>query len=368
MYKRLHWFFRLISLLALVLTLWIGINYVLPHLLPESHKSNAEISGLLIRNQVWEGDIKITGDTLTLLGTKVTIKPGTKITVSIRHDKLNMDYLPWHLRSGINTNKDYHGVKTGEPFWDEKEKIQIHFSNLEAIGTVQQPITFKSDSEAPGSPYDFNSLKIKKGVIAFNNLSNYRRMEIGSNVTVRDSHFNNIGECAVCVHFGSPSIINNTFENTNRESIYILKSSPRITDNLFINSKGAAIRIDSHRFASPIISYNTFETPQELTLDIQSGGEVKNGVVSFNYFAGNTIASLACDTNIRISQNIILGQVKFQSPGCGASYTFGPNFWDSADLKGILNNRIINIDQNFKVLIPSIIDNIPQGVGRRNKS
>jgi len=364
MYQRLHWFFKLISLLAIVLTLWLLINYVLPKLLPVSYKSNVQISGLLVRNQVWEGDIKITGDVMTLLGTKITIKPGTKITVSINNDSSNMDYLPWHLRSGVNTEKPYHGINTGEPFWDEAEKIQIHLSSLDAVGTKQQPIIFKSDS-ANGSPYDFNTIEVKKGVIAFADLSNYRRLEIGSDVTIRNSRFFNIGECGVCIYTGSPSVINNTFENILRESIYILKASPRITDNLFINLTGAAIRIDSRRFASPIISYNTFETPQQLTIDVLSGGEVSSGVISFNYFAGNTQLNLACDSKIRISQNIILGQIRFQSPGCGGSYVFGPNHWGSSNLNGVYKSSLTNIDSNFKVVIPTILKQVPERAGRR---
>ncbi len=338
----------------------------LPKILPPEVISDSEVHGLLIRDQTWAGTIRITGDLVTGPNTTITLKPDTKILVAVDGDKNNFDFLPWHNKSGVNTDKEYRGVRHGEPFWDEGQKIQIHFNKLVAIGTKEQPITITSNS-VQGSPYDFNVLSVGSGILSQVKLSNYRRMEVGGNTAVRDSDITNTGECAVCITSGKPSIINNIFSKNLREYIWVYRSSPKISDNEFRSTQGAGIRVNPSRVGAPVVIYNSFEMPQSLALDFLGGAENQGGIISSNKFAGGTTIQIPCDSKLKIFQNSILGVVSFATGSCIGSYTFGPNYWGAQNAQTILSDQIILKEKQFKVLIPVVLQEPPSTTGKREQ-
>lgn len=362
--KSWKWFLRGLVSLVLILILFLIVNFLIPTILPTKEVSNVHIRGFIVQNQKWNGKIIIDGDLVTALGTKITITPGTVILIAIKDDKSNFDLLPWHKKGGVNTGEEYFGVKNGEPFWDEREKIQVHLSNLEALGTKDLPITITSDSSS-GSPYDINVIKVNKGILSNVRMASYRRFEIGSDVVIRESNFDNVGECAICITSGRPTLVNNVFGGSLREHIWVSKASPRITDNIFAASKGAGVRIDPGRIGIPIISYNNFEMPESVAIEVLSGDELQGGVISFNMFSGGSIIKLTCDSRIKIAQNNILARISFGGSGCADSYTFGPNYWGTLDIKTILNERIINRSPGFEVLIPTALTSPPEQAGKR---
>jgi len=361
---RMHWFFYF--LIGVIIFGWsyLFFAYGLALLLPEKRVSNTTVSGLLIRNQVWEGDITIVGDTITTPGTLITIKPGTLVKIVPTGDRFNLHYWPWLLKSGINTKEPYHGVNTNEPFWDEKTKVQIHFSRLQSIGTKEQPIYFRSAADYP-SRYDINQISVDHGIIASTMLSNYRRLEIKNDVIIRDSVLREVGECAICVRGGKVSIINNIFEQALRESVLIAGGNPRIADNLFLNLNGQGLVVDPLRIGSPQIINNVFEMPGKDALVLLTGLEKSPGEVRFNRFSGSSTIKIACDSQVKLSDNSILGMVSFIGNGCGGEYTFGPNFWGVNDVKTILQEKILNKDREFTIHIPTVLTVPPFGVGRR---
>lgn len=358
----MHWFLKLVSILAAFFIFFFFILIVLPKLLPSEYLYNTEMRGLVLQNQVWSGSIRVTGDLITSPGVTITLNPGTEVLVSAKEDKNNLDFLPWHLKTGVNTQAYYNGVFIGEPFWDESQKIQLHFSKLIALGTKEKPIKIRSDSLS-GSPYDFNVLKINSGTLKNIIASNYRRGEIGDGVVIQDSRFFDIGECALCIRHANPVIINNVFENALRENIWLDEASPKIENNLFVNQKGVGIKADVKRWGAPVILKNSFEMPQKDAIDILSGGEVDGGVIAFNLFSGNTRVKLACDSKIGFFQNSILGVIVF-SQGCGGVYTFGLNYWGIDKVSTILSDKIIKKEGKFKVIIPSVLKTPPSSVGR----
>jgi hypothetical protein len=124
---KIHWFFKVLAVFFLLSLLWALFYYGVPRIVPAQRIESGEVYGLIFSDQIWGGDIKIVGDVYSLTNNKVTLLPGTKIHVAINGDKSNLDFLPWHRKGGVNTGAPYKGVATGEPFWDESEKIQIHF-------------------------------------------------------------------------------------------------------------------------------------------------------------------------------------------------------------------------------------------------
>ncbi len=363
-FKNLHWFLKLVLAFAGVFLVF-SIVFILPKILPTRILTNSQVSGLIYQDQNWQGTITITGDTVALPNTTVNVLPGTKIVVLKQNDKSNFDFLPWHLKSGINTQGYDHGVNKNEPFWDEGQKIQVHLNRLIAIGSKELPITISSDSQTGGSPYDFNVWSFKSGVMSGVKISDYRRMEIGQDVTIRESSMEQVGECAICISRGNPSIVNNVFGSTFRESIWVNKASPRITDNNFNNLVGDGIRIKTRRAGMPVISFNDFEMPGGVALDILDGDEPNSGVVSFNKFSGNSKIGIACDSKINFVQNQISSLIYFQGNGCGGNYTFGPNYWGSKNVKTVMMEQITNKDRKFNIKIMNILSTPPQQIGPR---
>lgn len=360
---KIHWFFKVILILASLFFLWVIFYYILPKLLPAQKIKNNEVYGIILSDQIWEGEIRIVGDIFSPTNSTITVMPGTKIYVAIKGDKSNLDFLPWHQKSGVNTGEASKGVQRGEPFWDESEKIQIHLNNLVMQGDPLNPITMSSDSVDP-SPYDFNIIKINSGNITNAVFSNYRRFEAGPYVSISNSTFRETGECALCFTRGSPKVINNAFENSLRESIWIQKASPIINNNLFINLEGKGIVIDSKRLSVPEITNNVFEMPQHTAIEFISGGQINEGLIARNIFSGNSLIKIACDTKVKIRDNVLLGLISFTN-GCDGSYIFGPNFWGTPDPRVVMKEKILEKYDKFNISIPNVLLSAPKEAGRK---
>ncbi len=361
----IHWFFKFVIIFILASLILFFFLYVLPKILPTRKVSNSEIKGIIFENQVWEGTIRITGDILTTPVTTITVKPGTQILVKATGDRSNFDYLPWHLKSGVNTGGNDHGVYKDEPFWDEGQKIQVHLGKFIAIGSKEAPIIIRSDA-LYGSPYDFNVFSFRTGILSFVNLSNYRRLEVGAGTGIDHSIFEEIGECAVCINGGRVTISKNHFGRALRQSIWSYRGSPEISDNLFNSIDGEAIVLDSKRVGIVNISHNKFEMPGKIVIDALSGDERDSGKIEFNQFSGTTMIRLPCDSKLRVENNNIMSLISFWKSGCGGKYIFGPNYWGTEDIDTIMKERIINKDRKFQVEIPSILNSPVKDSGIRN--
>ena len=172
---KLHWFFKFLIVTATLIFLGLSFYFGLPRVLPTQNVKDSEVYGLILSDQVWSGEIRVIGDIFSPTNSTVIVLPGTKIIVAIKGDKSNMDFLPWHRKSGINTGPFTKGVNHSEPFWDEAQKIQIHLNELRVFGNFASPVSFSSDSDNP-SAYDFNVLSIRGGKINNGIFSNYRRL------------------------------------------------------------------------------------------------------------------------------------------------------------------------------------------------
>lgn len=364
-FKHRHWFITLFLSIAILFAILFFIFFCIPRILPEAELSNTQKQGIIFRNERWSGEITVTGDIWAFPGSKVEIMPGTKVLVS-NSDHSNLHYLPWDLRSGLNVGKTSFGVKNGELFRDEGNKIQLNFAKIYAIGTKEQPIEITSKGSYPPSPYDFNGISINEGILSFVKISNYRQMTIGDNVTIRDSELTNSGECAVCIEYNSPTVANNVFSKNVRNYIWILGGSPKISDNLFGVSKGTGIIFDPKIIGMPIIYHNSFEMPEQIALKILSGDEDEGGVVAFNDFAGGSTILLPCNSKLKFIQNQIRGRIELANSGnCIGSLVMGPNYWLSSDRNAIIKEKFINKESNFQIILPSILTSTPSTTGRR---
>lgn len=336
----------------------------MPRILPVDLVSNTSKSGLIFRREEWSGEIKVKGDIWAMPGTTVSVKPGSKILVVKEGDSFNLHWMPWELRSGLNTGEESFGVDNGELYWDERQKIQIHLSKFFVWGTKEQPVEIRSEETRPGSPYDFNVIKMDEGILSNVRMSNYRKFIVGDKVTIRESEFKNVGECAVCAEYVSPSIFKNSFEGTLRTNILVIGGSPKINDNLFTGS-GEGITVDPKKIGAPIIYHNNFELGA-VALKFLTGSETVGGAVALNDFSGPSAITIPCDSKVKFVQNQIKGVLKLAPSGnCGGSLVLGPNYWLSKDRQAILREKIVGREQRFEVLLPSVLQSSPSGVGRR---
>lgn len=352
--SKLHWFLKTL-LLLLILSIFTLQVLFSPLFLP-SRVIEGEIKGVIFQNQIWSGNINISGDLITMPLVWITIEPGTKIYINKNGDKNNFDVLPWHLKHGINTGPPERGILSGEPFWDESEKIFVYISNLKSNGEINNPILITSASM--GSPYDVNLIKIGNGEISNTIFSNYRRLEVGQNIKIRESKFENTGECAICINSGSPLLEANTFINNKRDYINIKSASPLIKGNTFLESEGDGIFVESGDSSRVRIFENKFQMPSRKAIKV--GSDIARVNISENNFITGDI-DLPCKNLSRLVNNKISGKVIFRNIGdCKGEYTILENYWEILDPESILNARISGTSEKFKVIIPRIFKNPPR--------
>jgi hypothetical protein len=360
-----HWFFLFLILSVALIIVYFIICFAIPKILPKAFISDSFKSGLIYRDEVWSGEIKINADIMMLPGARITVLPGTKILVK-DGDDFNLNWLPWDLRQGINTGEPTFGIKNGEQFKNERNKVRVNLTNFYAIGSKEQPIIIDSYPQNSAYPESFNGFSINQGILAWVQLSNYRSLDLGDKVTVRDCYFKNTGDCAICSEYGSPTIFGNTFEGNLKTYIKVYAGSPKINDNLFLSSKGKGIIIDPQNIGAPIIYNNDFEMPDQTAILFLSGNEDAGGVIAFNNFSSGNSISIPCDSKVSLENNSIRGFLTFTNSGnCVGSMTIGPNFWQTKDLKAVLQEKIIGKENKFQLVMPKILESSPSVCGRR---
>lgn len=355
-FRRLHWFFQVIIPVSILVLISFFLAFIAPQMLPTNKITSGERYGIIFQNEQWSGDIRIVGDVYTMPGVTITIDPGTHINVAKKGDVFNLDFTPSHLKSGINTGPDTPEVKSGEPFFDEGQKISMQFAHLFVWGTSDRPVVWSSPDH-PGSSYDINNIVVNDGEIHFVQFSNYRKLQITGSVIVKNSSFTNTSTCALCVVRGNPTIEWNTFSKNMREDIYVHFASPMIKHNSF-NESEEGIFIDGDGRNTVVLTDNKFYLPGKTAVKINLGEE--GGVITRNTFLNGDIF-LPCNSNVRLSQNVIRGNVFFyQLQGCNGNYTLDANYWEMVDKpEKVLQARVKGTTPTFQVFMPYILTKPP---------
>lgn len=352
-----YWFFKVGLVISLGMVLWLVIAYLIPLVLPERKVDNTEKFGIIFTNERWSGKVVVVGDIWAVPGSKVIIEPGTTVLVKNTGDRLNLDWLPWHLRSGMNYTEENKRMKKGVPFWDEKNRISLHFAKLSALGNKDWPIIIRSDTPRPGDPYDFNLISLTLGKVDHVYLSDYRRLQAGERVIISNSRLENSGECAICLGFGSAEVDNNIFRDNRWVYIDGGMASAKIHHNRFLKSLGEGVILSGDGRSAVVLTDNFFDMPKKSAVRITSTEE--GGVILRNFFSSGSI-TLPCKSNIWIGQNWIKEQVIFQQIGdCPKEYILGENYWEIFNVEEVKKIRIKGQGDLFKVNIPAILREPP---------
>lgn len=248
----------LIIILAILIAL--GIGGVFLWFSNPREISNTTRSGIIFRDEIWSGEIHITGDILAAPWVTLTILPGTVVKMAAQSDDRH-----W----GFDHPRDLYFPK--DPDRIETKSIQFIISGrLNAIGTPDKRIIFTSDSKSP-TTYDWDGLTIFHGKLEWT-IVEYARYNnpMFSDVVWANSIVRNSLEC--CLGIGhskpvSPQILNNDIYNCGHEGMDIAGGSPLIKGNHFYQENpeiqpdplrgGNGIVV--YKNAYPIIEGNIFE-------------------------------------------------------------------------------------------------------------
>jgi hypothetical protein len=236
-------------------------------------------TGIIDKNETWEGVIRITGDLRIAGNATLTINPGTVILVSSEGDD---------QKSGVPAPKDMFNPK--DPVRDEdyvKSRVEIiNDGRLIARGTKEQPIIITSDSPDPESD-DWMGISTTPGSwLEFDwvLIEYFRIFGISSsNVTISKSILRNMLETVVIMGQGeelqtlSPTITHSHLYNAGHHVITIRSGSPVITHNVIrshpdMNLPGfelGAIGMD-YPIGKIIINHNYIEGNQPLRFNAEN--------------------------------------------------------------------------------------------------
>lgn len=356
-----YWYLSIVLVLIFLIFVFI---FILPFILPKSVRSG-EISGVIFNNQIWKGDINIVGDTIALPGTTIQIEPGSRILIAKNGDRFNFFVLPWFTKYGINTGIEDRGVDKGEPFWDENAKIQLRLDNVKINGTIDKPVVISSNSH-PGSRYDINLISFNRGEISFADLSNYRQLEIGKEVKVKNSKLSHTGDCALCLQTGTQIITGNEFKDGLKHFIKVNEGESKIEDNRFLTSDGDGVMFFGGSDSRIILRNNFFDMPNRTAVKIDSVEQ--GGVISGNFFNGGNI-ELPCHSRVSLIDNFIKVQLVFKDiyNNCQGEYLIGSNYWEILDAQAIINARIVGHTEKYHVKIPNFLKSAPVTTSAENK-
>jgi hypothetical protein len=212
------------------------------------------VSGDIWQDQVWSGNIHVTGDITVAEWATLTILPGTVIRVAALSDDQH---------SGRDHPHD-------EPFPKDPDRIEtksVQFAIkgvLKAVGTPDKRIVFTSDSEKP-TTYDWDGLYISRGRVeyAIIEYARYNNIQEYSDVVIVNSTIRNSLEC--CLGIGhsrpvSPQILDNDIYNCGHEGIDNAGGSAIIRGNHFY-LENPEVQPDPSRGKNGLVIYqNTYPT------------------------------------------------------------------------------------------------------------
>lgn len=287
---------KILIILVILFAAGIGGFFTYAKLLSPTEVHDSARSGIIIKDEIWNGRIDVVGDILTAPWVKLTILPGTEVVVAANQDRHNLvtgllgttcdGVKNYDLQIGIKQEDNYNcGVHFHEPYRDEGHHISILvLGTLQAVGTETQRIIFRSDSPTP-TIYDWNSISIRDGILSYANVENYRGIAVLPNSDVEISHNNlkDIGECGVCGSNDRARVLSNHISSAGHELIDMWDSFRIIRDNhLGPNPGHAGIIING---GSPEIVGNTIEGCNE---GIVFNEPPDQPVVENNTFLNNT--------------------------------------------------------------------------------
>jgi len=250
------------------------------------------ISGVLLTDTTWSGDVYISGDVVVLPWVTLTVLPGTTIKVSAISADFSIDR--------ADSNPD--NWNTGDPVFDANaggtDYVKSHNSiivlgKIICKGTAEQPIRIISDAANP-TYTDWNGMSIKSGEFEYTEIAHclvaaYSDSEFES-LTVSNCYFHTL--YATGVGFRNPA--------NNASQAYVKNCTFRDIGHE---------AIDTHSSGNLKIAYNYVEKCQvgiNMRNDLEIENRQMNAQIHHNVIVDCNVPILvAKDTNIFITQVVV---------------------------------------------------------------
>ena len=198
-------------------------------------------SGEITSDEIWSGEIYITGDIFVTEGVTLTILPGTKVIFSAHSDDQHI---------GNEVPLDEWIARHDDPTWT-LEYSQSHcclsVSKLIARGTADEMIIFTSDSENPDGA-DWEQIHMGPGSIVEYCIAEYARGALdvaentGDSVLISNNILRHNLWTALTIHKGSLStVINNTIYDSGGHQGIAVEDDAIIENNEIKNCKAGII-------------------------------------------------------------------------------------------------------------------------------
>ncbi len=236
---------------------------------------NVTTSGTIWRDEIWQGEIHLTGDIDMASGATLTIDPGTTVYIASNSDDQH---------GGVSCRDDYiddHNDPVGLGSWAQ-DAIWIDGRGglINAVGTHDQPITFRPEGNST-SPGQWDGIMIEQGTLqhaivlyggrtAVQALGEYG-VEIAHN-TVRYAHW-----CGIGANTDGVWVHHNVVEGGGHQAIAVQGNS--VAEHNFVTRAHSGIHIELARRA--VVRNNiVVDCGSGITLSDCDSAEVLNNTVA----------------------------------------------------------------------------------------
>ncbi len=300
-------------------------------------------SGYIYCDEIWSGDIYITGDIFALEGTTITILPGTNIWVAAHSDDNNLFGDTCNTEPVECPPDCLNLYKQGQKSTCEPDHITMKFSgNLIAKGTKENWINIHSDADEPWSG-DWLGMNLNDAHVEFEyvNASNYIATGLFTgNSYIKNSYFTMTKNCPICMNLDASNvrIEHNHIEYTGGEMVDHHYEGSNLHYNIFGPAfpQTNAIMLESAEGAD--ITHNIFKSNTTLMF-FDTYGSV-SGNIQYNKFEKGSTLHLGCSTPV-VKYNNIYGEVTDNYCIGQGPIDLSRNYWGTTDLEEI-KKRINN--------------------------
>lgn len=235
------------------------------------------ISGHITKDETWSGTVRITGDIVIDPGVTLTILLGTKVLFAAGSDDQH---------TGVEVIEYYEGKLDPSSTLDYSQShisIDVHpGGKIIARGTLENPITFTSDSSKPNYA-DWEQIYLRSGSVVEYSIAEYGRGGIiaDGDVTVSHNTFRNIFWVAIVTR-GSPTVTHNEISSCGHGGIEAWgKGATPVISNNVIKYSRAGIGIGFKDGVFPTIENNTLiDNDIGIWLGSGSGGTIRGNSIS----------------------------------------------------------------------------------------
>lgn len=181
---------------------------------------NATTSGTILRDEIWRGEMHLTGDITLDRAATLIIEPGTIVYIASNSDDRH---------GGMGCHDDYidgHNDPVGLESWAQSAIIiDGRGGIISAVGTPGQPITFRPEGNST-SPGQWDGIRIERGtlqhaIVSYGGRTAVQISENSDGVEIAYNEVRNPHWCGIGAHGTAGWVHHNTVEGGGHQGIVV---------------------------------------------------------------------------------------------------------------------------------------------------